>query len=316
MKGQETDPSSGVLGLLTRGQEDRRTAASAADGPTAVDLLSRPLHPAGVINLGRVAPRVGAPRPVPELPCDPPPTVVVPSGDVDIVLDPQWLADLDDPTLVISAGYVGPDRRRASRDESEHPSGGHPGGRLVRRGVLVVLMTALAVVSLVLMASQSSPPAPHAPTRATAVTGAPGTGGQRSGRPSRSATRRAARAGAVDRRSMARHRSAPDTGRALGGAASATPASAAVIRSQRVADAATVSAIRTSARAQSRVVRSMWRTVATQRRVAAVIARVERNGARRAGAKGDRSTTPPRPDLVGLGSTVEDAFGAVIGFLG
>jgi hypothetical protein len=308
MKGQETDPSSGVRGLLARGQEDRRTAVSTAAGPTAVDLLSRPLHPDGVVNLGRIARQVGVPRPVPEL-HDTSPTVIVPPGDVDIVLDPQWLADLDDPTLVISPSYVGPDRRGDARGASESPSGGQPGSRLVRRGVQVVLMTALAVVSLVMIASHSAPVAPHAPTPAAAAPGTPGTVGQRSAHPSRSPARRSAR-------SVARHRSVPEIGRVVDGAASAASSSAGAIRSERVADAATVAAIRTSAREQSRVVRSIWRTVAAQRRAAAVIDRVERNGARRGTARKDRSTTSSRAVVVGLDSAAEDALGAVIGLLG
>ena len=56
-----------------------------------------------------------------------------------MVLDPSWLLDLHDPTLVISHGYVGPDRRRAQRTSghgradarsvvASAPSG-RPGGR-------------------------------------------------------------------------------------------------------------------------------------------------------------------------------------------
>ena len=96
MTGQEFDPTPGVQGLRTHGQEGHRRTVSPIGGTTVLDLLAVPVEtvPCGAVD---------------RLP------MVVPSADVEVVLDPSWLVDLHDPTLVISPGYVGPDRRRADR---------------------------------------------------------------------------------------------------------------------------------------------------------------------------------------------------------
>ena len=57
--------------------------------------------------------------------------VTVHLEDVEIVLAPEWLADLHDPTLVISQGYVGPDRRQGDRSP---PGYGGADGRTRRAG--------------------------------------------------------------------------------------------------------------------------------------------------------------------------------------
>ncbi len=84
-----------------------------------------------------------------------PRAVVVRPGDLDVVITPDLVADLYDPTLIISHGYVGPDRRR--HDRSAPPEAGIP--QWVRQIVSVVLLTAMVVIPLTLIAARSVPPA-------------------------------------------------------------------------------------------------------------------------------------------------------------
>jgi len=79
--------------------------------------------------------------------------------DVEIVLVPEWLADLHDPTLVISHGYVGPDRRQGDRSL---PGYGGADFRTLRTGrfvpiALIVCITLVLAVPLTLMAARSVP---------------------------------------------------------------------------------------------------------------------------------------------------------------
>jgi len=114
--------------------------------------------------------------------------------DVDVVIAPEWLADLHDPTLVISHGYVGPDRRGAPRPD---PLAGEAPG-FWRRVLLVVLLTAVVVVPLTLIVARSVPPAavvtPVAAPVRTAATPGGSTGSER----------RAARAATASARASAR----------------------------------------------------------------------------------------------------------------
>jgi len=138
MTGQRYDVTSGVR-LLTRGQARRRRTTSPMGGTTVLDLLAVPVEA------------------VPDGPGVRPP-VVGPPTDVE-VLDPSWLLDLHDPTLVITDSYVGPDRRR--RERTSVQGGGTPGrwNVLLRRAAQVIVATTVAVVPLVLIATPAVPPA-------------------------------------------------------------------------------------------------------------------------------------------------------------
>jgi hypothetical protein len=85
--------------------------------------------------------------------------IVVPSRDVQVVAH-HLVADLHDPSLVISPDYVGHDRRRTGRSVS--PKAGVP--PWLRRVMQVVVLTTLVVVPLTMMAAHSIPPAAAGPS--------------------------------------------------------------------------------------------------------------------------------------------------------
>lgn len=93
-----------------------------------------------------------------------------PAGASDVVITPDLVADLHDPTLVITHGYVGPERRHADRRSGEWPTTAGSRPSLARRALSVVLLTAAVVVPLTMIAARSVPPATAngAPTPATA----------------------------------------------------------------------------------------------------------------------------------------------------
>jgi hypothetical protein len=74
-------------------------------------------------------------------------------------LPPELLADLCDPRLVISADYVGRDRRRPGPVAQRCPSGHRPSSR-VRQAIVVMVATTAAVVPLTLIASRAPVQAP------------------------------------------------------------------------------------------------------------------------------------------------------------
>ena len=82
--------------------------------------------------------------------------VIVRPEDVEIVLPSSLVADLYDPSLVISQGYVGPDRRRFDRASPTVPSGPPAWLRQVRS---VALLTAMVVLPLTAISARSVPPA-------------------------------------------------------------------------------------------------------------------------------------------------------------
>jgi hypothetical protein len=117
-----------------------------------------------------------------------------PAADREIRVPPGLLSDLHDPRLIITADYVGPDRRLLDRREwrslerernrsgAWQPAGALPVGRVerarVERGrvvgaisfrlrhlVAAVLLTAMTVVPLtVLVSHRDAPTDPSAPT--------------------------------------------------------------------------------------------------------------------------------------------------------
>ena len=154
MTGHEFDPTSAVEVLPTHGQVGRRRTVSPMGGTTVHDLLAVPVG---------TVPRRLVVRP----------PGVMPPSDVE-VLDPSWLLDLHDPTLVITHSYVGPDRRRTERTSGQ---GERTPGRwtlLLRRVIQVVVTTTAVVAPLVLIATPAVPPvARSVPPVATKVVTAP-----------------------------------------------------------------------------------------------------------------------------------------------
>jgi hypothetical protein len=138
---QAQERSSGVLGLLTRGRERHGEVLPAQAVPTVSDLL--------------------AAAPVLRTPAQP---VVVPAEDVEVVLAPEWLADLHDPSLIISHNYVGPDRRRTDR----HPTGPRARPGYARTHGSGLRLVGIAIVALALVLSLAAVVVPSA---LAAVTG-------------------------------------------------------------------------------------------------------------------------------------------------
>ncbi len=322
MTGQEFDRSSGVQGLLTRGQQARRASAAAAGAPTATDLLAgaaQPVDPAGSGRAyGPVATAVPAPAGVERRP------VVVPPGDVEVVLDPRWLADLDDPTLVISPGYVGPDRRRFPRTWDDPGPARSPWAEFVRRVGQVVLLTLAVVVPLAMIATHSVPPATRAPATGnqSAAGAAPGAArGRRAAHTFGATPEQVARADAAYQRALARQESVPASGAATGSStatrpARQAPATGAVAQAtqeraaaqaqaaqQRAAAQAQAAQERAAAQAQATQERAAAQAQAAQERAAAAASRAAIRSAR--SAAGDPGTTDP-----GAGGTGTPGGGA------
>jgi hypothetical protein len=252
MTGQGSDPTSGVQELLTRGQEGRRRTASPIGGATVVDLLAVPDEA------------------VREDPGDRRPVVVRPD-EVEVVLDPSWLLDLHDPSLVISHSYVGPDRRLVGRTEDAPGPISARWFRLLRRVIQVAVLTAAVVVPLVLIASPAVPPAarstPPAATKATpATTAARGHRAPRTLRASGTRPARVVRAGAAHQRALARARAA-----AVAAAPAATAASP-----RATASARSASRVRNHARTVQ--VRAAARAAAARHRADRAAARSRRGG--------------------------------------
>jgi hypothetical protein len=103
--------------------------------------------------------------------------------DVEVVVDPALFADLHDPSLVITRGYVGPERRRAPRlvpEARRRPS-------WLRHVWNVLFLTFVVVVPLTMIAARSVPPSTTDPSPAQAQ-GKQGPGKVSTRSPSRAAT--------------------------------------------------------------------------------------------------------------------------------
>jgi hypothetical protein len=212
--------------------------------------------------------------------------------DIEVVVTPDLVADLHDPTLVISHLYVGPDRRRPGR-AAPH---GHRIHGWRRRSLTVVLLTAAVVVPLTLIAALSVPPtAPgHPPAPATAPTVSGSTHAlHRAVRQAAASSRKAARAEAVGRRARARIAAtgsgaptgmvspssalaspAPSTPAAVSAAAARTRAEAPAVE-RRAVDRSVAAGVRANARIQA----AQRRAGRTQSRARARLARASRPGA-------------------------------------
>ena len=262
MTGQVFDPTSGVEELATHGHEGHRGAVAPTGGTSVLDLLDLVPVPVGTTPDALVD----------RLP------LVVPSADVEVVLDPQWLVDLHDPTLVISPGYVGPDRRGVDRPDREQAHGTDWWTRLFRRAVQVVVTTVAVVVPLVLIATPAAPPTTRStPPVAAKVVPAPTT--VRGHRPPRAATR-AARNAAARQRALARA-----TARAAGAGPVATLTSA-------TPDGASRRGPLAGAHVRTDRIRVASATQVAERRADRATARAAARGAARP-RHGGRDTTPP-----------------------
>ena len=149
MTGQDHDRASGVQALLTRGLGNLLEGPVGAQRPAAIELLD------------------GA---------DPERSrqhLTVRHEDVEIVIAPEWLADLHDPTLVISHGYVGPDRRRGDRTPPGYGGSDFHAGRAGRfaHTARIVCMTLVLAVPLTLVAARSLPSSSTSTAAPVATTG-------------------------------------------------------------------------------------------------------------------------------------------------
>jgi hypothetical protein len=235
----------------------------------------------------------------------PPREIVVPAGDIEVVT-PDLVADLYGPSLVISPGYVGSDRRRT--DRSAQPERGASQWR--RRAIQVVVLTAMVVIPLTMISARSIPPAATGPTSTQAQSsGKAGsvssTGSQRgTTHVFRASSQQIARAEAAYRRALARDGdSAPAaTSAASGGGAGAGTAltsartaagqvAAGAAKGQQEAAAAAAAQARAAAQAEAAQRRATDRAAAVQRRQARAATRAENQTARSAARTG--ADAPP-----------------------
>ncbi len=247
MTGQDHDRASGVQALLTRGQGHLVEAPVGAEFPTAIDLLAG------------AAP--GRSRRL----------VTVHLEDVEIVLAPEWLADLHDPTLVISQGYVGPDRRQGDRTP---PGYGGADGRTRRAGRFVriariVCITLVLAVPLTLMAAGSVPSSPTGTPSPAASTGHHRSAG------STATPGQVAQVGAARQRALARRQLAAGTP-AGGGAVSAVQAASGPGVTHQQLRASAADQARVAAKRQAAQTRADAQAAAAQRRAAVQAAAAQR----------------------------------------
>jgi hypothetical protein len=231
---------------------------------------------------------------------------VVRPAEVAPVVTPELLADLHDPSLVISHGYVGPDRRRV--DRSAPPAPAVP--QWLHRILVVVFMTALVVTPLTLIAARSVPPAATSPEQGQSSTSPHSGTGKGPGRATKhvftASTQEVARAEAAYQRALARVAGAGTGSGPTARTASAGPsgsaapsaASQATVQRQVQQQAGQTAAAdqRTAAQAQAAQARAAAQAVVTQRRAAQAAARAQARAARsaaRGAGSGPEADGPP-----------------------
>lgn len=206
-------------------------------------------------------------------------------ADFRVVITPDLLADLYDPTLVISHGYVGPERRHADRSARARET-----HSWFRKPLSVALLTAAVVIPLTMIAARSFPPVtsgrPTAPatgqpapgstagptTRRTQV---PGASSRQIARTEAASQRALARAGAAAAARSAALSAAPQHT-----AASAAGAAAGAVAVQARADAWVATATSRQARAEARAAAQATRAKAQATRAKAQAARAKAQAAR------------------------------------
>ena len=279
MTGQGHDRLSGVQGLLTRGQEDHREVAPAADLPTALDLLAG-------------TPPVSAGR-----------HVTVRPADVEIVIAPDWLADLHDPTLIITRGYVGPERRRTDRGAPGYaPTTRTLRSSWLRRIAQIVCMTMAVAVPLTLIAARSVPPATDgaSPSASAGVPKATGPSARHGAHTFTASPRQVARADAAYQRALARQQSTMSTasgGSGVPGVPGVQTVGATSVMGPKAAQVAAASQARATAQQQATQARAEAQAAAAVRRAEAQAARAEAQAAKGSGnghhPGSGTSATPP-----------------------
>ncbi|MGA2837921.1 MAG: hypothetical protein ABSF84_15110 [Acidimicrobiales bacterium] len=257
--------------------------------------------------------------------------MVVRPEDVDIVVTPESVADLYDPSLVISPGYIGPDRRRHDRSTAVSP--GSP--LWLRRVMLVVFLTAVVVAPLTIISSRSVPPAATAPTtlQPAASSGAGSEGASPRSHVFTASRQEVARAEAAYQRALARAEASgavadptgpvPGPGSAVsavdptsGAVAAATPPVPAPVEPpQQSAQQAHLQAVqsaaaqRAAALAQAEEARSAAQAAAAQNRAALAAARAQALASRRA-ARGDSGSGGSTTGTTGSGGSTTGTTGS------
>ena len=175
-----------MQGLLTRGPAYRGEPHAPSDPPSAIDLF----HGTTMTPDRR--------------------QVAVSPDDIEIVVAPEWLTDLHDPTLVITPGYVGAERRRIDRGTpgSAPPTGRARRNRWAKQIAKLVCMTLVVAVPLTLVAGRSVSASTGTPPAATKTPSKSSGGpGHHRARRSTASSHRAARAEAASRRAIGRQQS-------------------------------------------------------------------------------------------------------------
>ena len=232
--------------------------------------------------------------------------VVVRRRDVEVVVSPELVADLYDPSLVISPGYVGPDRRRTDRTES--PKHGVP--QWLRRVFEVVLLTGMVVVPLTMIASRSVPPAAtgSSPTQVQA----PGKAGAASSAATRrgathvftASSQQIARAEAAYQRALARVGASATVAAPTppGGAGAGVPSTSPGTDAGQAAAAAAAQQ-HAASQARAAVVRIADQAAAVQRRELRSATRAEARAARTAARAAADAPAPAGGTATGASST-------------
>jgi hypothetical protein len=190
-------------------------------------------------------------------------------SDLELYVPPEMLADLHEPRLVITPGYIGRDRRRPAPPQWGGPR--EPTSRLALV-VMVALVTSATVVPLTLAlaprgvsATATHPARAHASGPRTDLTRAPRTRKERQARPARPARSHAAG-------SAARSTASADCDQSAG----ATLSPICLRRqqaSQRQAARAALRASRSEERSTARAERSAAQAARSSARAARVAAR-------------------------------------------
>jgi hypothetical protein len=238
---------------------------------------------------------VAGPRPGTALAVRPRETVVVP-GDSGLVVTPEHLADLHDPSLIISGGYVGPDRRRFDRADPPAP----PVPEWLHRILVVVFLTALVVTPLTLIAARSVPPAATSPNAAPGSTTPRSAKLRGAGDPTphvfTASSQEVARADAAYQRALARAEG-PVAAAPAGPSVAAAPAAPQGVpgaQAQLQSAPSTAAVQRAADQSQAAQARAANQAAAAQRRAAAAAARAQAR-AQRTGAHGGGSGSDGSP---------------------
>jgi len=221
--------------------------------------------------------------------------IAVRPGDVEVIVPPDLLADLHDPTLIITSGYVGPERRRTDRGAGGHtaPPSVAPGAQWLRRILHIVMMTLIVVVPLTWIAARSTPaattatPPPSASPTAAAAPRDHGRAARHGSHVFGATPAQLAKAEAAYHRQLARVEGAgggtPVVAAPSGAPASPTPT--------QTAGVAVPAQARQAAQLLAAQTRAQARAAAAERRIEAAADRAAARSARTGGARHPGSAT-------------------------